>query len=104
MPGLAILEIPVPQGHHAFLYLYEGEARVGPQAASVALPRGAAGVLGDGHSVRIEAGAGGARALLLAARALNEPVVQYGPFVMNTRAQIDQAVADYRSGRLAATG
>jgi redox-sensitive bicupin YhaK (pirin superfamily) len=104
LPALANLEIPLPQGHHAFLYLYEGEARVGPQSAGVSLPRRAAGVLGDGSSVRIEAGADGARALLLAARALHEPVVQYGPFVMNTRAQIDQAVADYRSGRLAATG
>jgi redox-sensitive bicupin YhaK (pirin superfamily) len=102
LPGSATLDIPVPQGHNAFLYLYQGEARVGPQGASSALPRGAAGVLGDGQSVRIEAGAEGARALLLAARALHEPVVQYGPFVMNTRAQIEQAVEDYRSGRLGA--
>jgi hypothetical protein len=52
--------------------------------------------------VRIEAGAAGARALLLAARPLGEPVVQYGPFVMNTRAEIEQAVEDFRSGRLGA--
>ena len=93
------VEIPLPQGHNAFLYLYEGDARIGPEGAAGALPRGSAGVLSDGGSVAIQAGADGARALLLAARALGEPVVQYGPFVMNTRAEIEQAVEDYRSGR-----
>jgi redox-sensitive bicupin YhaK (pirin superfamily) len=44
----------------------------------------------------------GARLLLLAAKPLREPVVQYGPFVMNTREEIEQALADYRDGRLAA--
>ena len=103
----ARVEIPLSQGHNAFLYLYEGDARVGPDGAASALPRGAAGVLSDGQSVAIQAGAVGARALLLAARALNEPVVQYGPFVMNTRGEIERAVEDYRSGRFgvaAATG
>jgi quercetin 2,3-dioxygenase len=102
LPALATLNVPLPQGHNAFLYLYDGEAQVGPQGSASALPRRAAGVLGEGSSVRIEAGAEGARALLLAARPLHEPVVQYGPFVMNTRAQIEQAVEDYRSGRLGA--
>jgi redox-sensitive bicupin YhaK (pirin superfamily) len=50
----------------------------------------------------VEAGADGARFLLLAAKPLREPVVQYGPFVMNTREEIEQALADYRDGRLAA--
>ena len=103
LPSAGAVELPVPQGHNAFVYLYEGEARVGASGAGLPLPRGAAGVLGGGESVRIEAGAAGARALLLAARPLHEPVVQYGPFVMNTRAQIEQAVEDYRSGRLAAS-
>ena len=52
--------------------------------------------------MRVEAGADGARFLLLAGRPLREPVVQYGPFVMNTREEIEQALADYRDGRLAA--
>ncbi|HEV7986790.1 MAG TPA: pirin family protein [Steroidobacteraceae bacterium] len=102
LPAGGRVELPVPQGHNAFLYLYDGEARVGPPANSTMLPRAAAAVLGDGTTVRIEAGAGGARLLLLAARALHEPVVQYGPFVMNTREQIEQAVDDFRSGRFAA--
>jgi hypothetical protein len=101
------VEIPLPHDHNAFLYLYEGDVRIGPDAAARALPHRAAGVLSEGGSVVIQAGAAGARALLLAARALREPVVQYGPFVMNTRAEIEQAVEDYRSGRfggVAATG
>jgi redox-sensitive bicupin YhaK (pirin superfamily) len=99
LPAGAAVELPLPHEHNAFIYLYEGAARVGPASAATLLPRAAAAVLGDGASVRIEAGADGARALLLAARALREPVVQYGPFVMNTRQQIEQAVEDFRGGR-----
>jgi len=102
LQGAQTVEVPLPARHHAFLYLYDGEARVGPAAGARLLPHRAAGVLGEGASVRIEAGAAGARALLLAARPLGEPVVQYGPFVMNTRAEIEQAVEDFRSGRLGA--
>ena len=50
---------------------------------------------------RSRAGEQGVRFLLLAAKPLREPVVQYGPFVMNTREEIEQALADYRDGRLA---
>ena len=57
-------------------------------------------MLSAGDHVQIAAGARGVRLLLLAARPLREPVVQYGPFVMNTRAEIEQAVEDYRRGRL----
>jgi redox-sensitive bicupin YhaK (pirin superfamily) len=49
----------------------------------------------------IEAGAEGARALLIAGRPLNEPIAQYGPFVMNSNDEIFQAVEDFRAGRLA---
>ena len=52
--------------------------------------------------MRVRAGGDGVRFLLLAAKPLREPVVQYGPFVMNTREEIEQALADYRDGRLAA--
>ena len=96
-PG-AVFEEALPAGHNAFLYAYEGDALVGEDRKP--LPHRAAGLLSAGESVRIEAGAGGARLLLLAGRPLREPVVQYGPFVMNTREEIEQAIADYQAGVL----
>jgi redox-sensitive bicupin YhaK (pirin superfamily) len=87
--------------YNAFIYVYEGEAAVGPAGEARPLPHRSAGVLSSGEQVRVQAGAQGVRFLLLAARPLREPVVQYGPFVMNTREEIEQAVEDYRSGRLA---
>jgi redox-sensitive bicupin YhaK (pirin superfamily) len=97
-PG-AVFEAPLPPGHSAFLYAYEGEARIGEARKPV--PHRAAGLLGEGDAVRIEGGQAGARVLLLAAKPLHEPVVQYGPFVMNTREEIEQAIADYQSGAFA---
>jgi hypothetical protein len=90
----------LPPEHGAFLYVFAGAAQVGP-GGGIRVPRGAAAVLGEGESVTIEADADdGARVLLLAARPLNEPVARYGPFVMNTKQEIQQAIADYQSGRL----
>ena len=96
-PGAAFDEA-MPPGHNAFLYVYEGEGLVGEERKPLA--RRAAGLLSEGEKVRIEAGPQGARVLLLAGRPLREPVVQYGPFVMNTREEIEQAIADYQSGAL----
>src|SRR5215469_5339961 len=93
----------VASGYNAFIYVYEGDAAVGAAADARPLPHRSAGVLSSSGPVRVQAGAQGARFLLLAALPLREPVVQYGPFVMNTREEIEQAVEDYRSGRLAAT-
>jgi len=91
----------LPAGHSAFVYAYEGSLAIGPAAERRNLEAQAAGVLstGEGH-VEITATAGPARFLLLAARPLHEPVVQYGPFVMNSREEIEQALADYRNNRL----
>ena len=97
-PGEA-REVPLPAGHNAFLYVYEGEALVGEERKPLA--HRAAGLLSDGGSVRLEAGEKGARVLVLAGKPLREPIVQYGPFVMNTREEIEQAIADYQSGALA---
>ena len=90
---------PTASGYSAFLYTYEGSVEIGE--AGTMLPHRAAGVLSAGDRVRARAGEEGARFLLLAAKPLREPVVQYGPFVMNTREEIEQAIADYRDGRLA---
>jgi redox-sensitive bicupin YhaK (pirin superfamily) len=97
-PG-AVLDAPLPAGHNAFLYAYEGEAAVGEDRK--ALPHRAAGLLSQGDAVRVQAGDNGARVLLLAGKPIGEPMVQYGPFVMNTREEIEQAIADYQSGAFA---
>jgi redox-sensitive bicupin YhaK (pirin superfamily) len=102
LPAGAEFSAPVAADHNAFIYTYEGEARLGPANGDKPLPHRAAGVLSDGDTVRVQAGKEGTRFLLLAAKPLHEPVVQYGPFVMNTREEIEQALADYRDGRLAA--
>jgi redox-sensitive bicupin YhaK (pirin superfamily) len=102
LPAAAEFTAPVAAGHNAFLYTYEGSAQIGPAGNPKPLQHRAAGVLSDGDSVRVQAGAEGVRFLLLAAKPIREPVVQYGPFVMNTREEIEQALADFRDGRLAA--
>lgn len=102
-PG-ALLEQPLSDRHNAFVYVYRGGLQVGPgEGEAVALQRMAllANTPGsDGVRLR-NAGPEPARALLIAGRPLDEPIVQYGPFVMNTVEQIHQAVDDFRSGRLA---
>ena len=61
--------------------------------------RGDLAVLGDGSSAQAQAGEAPTRFLLVAGRPLREPMVKYGPFVMNTRAEIIQAVDPFSSGR-----
>jgi len=90
----ATLEVPVPEGHSAILHPYEGSARVAGQAVA----EGHLAVLGDGGRIALSAEAP-ARLLLLAARPWREPIARYGPFVMNSREDIVQAVQDYQAGR-----
>ena len=80
------------------MYPYEGSVSIGPSQQVLELQ--AVGVLSEGDCIEVNAGGEGAAFLVLAARPLREPVVQYGPFVMNTRAEIEQAIADYQNGHL----
>lgn len=89
---------PVPVSHHSFLYVYEGDLAVGNQLERA--PRQAALVLGEGDQVTMQSGAQGAKAIWLAAKPLHEPIVQHGPFVMNTQEEIMQAITDYQQNRL----
>lgn len=95
-PGQAI-DLPVPATHQAMLYVFEGWLAVDGQDVE----RAHSVLLGEGSELRIAAGDQGVRVLLLAGRPLGEPVAQYGPFVMNTQDEIEQALTDYRGGVLA---
>jgi redox-sensitive bicupin YhaK (pirin superfamily) len=88
----------VPRGHEAFVYAFEGSVSVGAPGSERTLARGEIAVLGDGEHVRLVVAGEAARALVVAGKPLNEPVVHYGPFVMNTRAQILEAVRDFERG------
>jgi redox-sensitive bicupin YhaK (pirin superfamily) len=90
----------LPVNHTAFAFVYEGAARIGSGDGAAAVQRGELAVLGPGGRVEIAAAGGPARLLLVAARPLGEPIARYGPFVMNTDAEIRRAIDDYRAGRL----
>ena len=93
----AALDVPVPASHNAFVYVFEGSADI----AGNTVRTHAAALLTDGEHLPLRGGADGARLLLLAGKPLNEPIAQYGPFVMNSHAEIEQALRDYRDGTLA---
>jgi quercetin 2,3-dioxygenase len=100
-PGAQFLQV-LPQDYAAFLYVFEGSVRVGDEEQVVGMHELA--VLSAGAQIRltgVTAGAGltGARAILVAGRPLREPVAKYGPFVMNTRAELQQAFEDFQNGR-----
>ena len=94
LPRGNAVRVPVPAGHNAFAYVFEGGAEIG----GTEVPTSALAVLGPGDGVAIRAGTA-ARLLLVAGRPLAEPVARYGPFVMNTEAEIRQAIRDFQSGR-----
>jgi redox-sensitive bicupin YhaK (pirin superfamily) len=94
----AAFDQPLPESHNAFVYVYRGSLVFGAQP----VPMQRMAILANaGDGVHLAAGADGARAILVAGRPLKEPIVQYGPFVMNTQQEIFQAVEDFRAGRLA---
>lgn len=92
-PGGA-LNVPLPRNHTAFLYVTEGFLSVEGRE----VPEKNLAVLTPGDVVRVRGGQG--RGLLIAGRPLGEPVSRWGPFVMNTDDEIQQAIADYRAGTL----
>ena len=84
----------LPEQHSAFLYVFEGAVRAGATLVNA----GDLAVLGAGTEVRLSS-AQESRAILVAGRPLHEPVARYGPFVMNTREQLLQAVEDFQQGK-----
>jgi redox-sensitive bicupin YhaK (pirin superfamily) len=86
----------IPATHAVYVYPFEGAVEI----ADRVLETHQGGILGSGDALEVKAGADGARFLVLAGRPLKEPVVQYGPFVMNTREEIQRAIRDYQNGEL----
>lgn len=98
LPAGALFSTALPASHNAFLYVYRGAAQVAD--THVATQRMAIlSNTADADGVTVAA-VEPTRLILVAGKPLNEPIVQYGPFVMNTQEQIHQALEDYRSGRL----
>ena len=96
LPAGATFREAVPHGHATFAYVDHGEVRFGPEQTPARAP--ALVIFGDGDTVEASAGSGGGRFLLAGARPLGEPIARHGPFVMNTRAEIEEALRDLRSG------
>lgn len=92
----ARFELAVPKEHQGFIYVFEGSAT----SQSHALSQHSLAVLGQGDAVAVTAGEKGTRFILVMGKPLGEPIVQYGPFVMNTREEIGQAMADYQNNQL----
>ena len=84
----------LPEQHSAFMYVFEGAVRVGDSVINA----GQLAVLGEGAEIRLS-GEKESRAILVAGRPLKEPVARYGPFVMNSREQLIQAVEDFQNGK-----
>jgi len=91
LPAGARFTAPVKDGYNAFVYVYEGELE--------GIPGHSAAVFSTEGNIEVKA-IGPARFILLAGRPIGEPVVQYGPFVMNTREEVEQAIRDYQAGTL----
>jgi quercetin 2,3-dioxygenase len=97
LPAGATFRDVVPRGHTAFAYVDDGAVLFGPERRSARAP--ALVLFGEGDVVEAFAGRDGGRFLLASARPLHEPIARYGPFVMNTRAEIEQTLEDLRTGR-----
>ena len=88
----------LPVGHHAFVYTYRGSAQI----AGITVSDRHMGVLSDDGEMLEMSCSEPTRLLVIAGKPLNEPIAQYGPFVMNTNEQIHQTLQDYRAGKFEA--
>jgi redox-sensitive bicupin YhaK (pirin superfamily) len=92
--------LPIPRGHSAFAYVFDGQGRFGADDQRViAAPRLV--VWDDGDSVEARADESAVRFLLVSGKPLNEPIARYGPFVMNTKEEIEQTLREIQQGTFA---
>ena len=94
------LVLPIPRGHSAFAYLFEGVARFGAEDNSV-ITAPKLIVWSDGDSIEVHGANKPARLLLVSGQPLNEPIARYGPFVMNTQEEIQQTLRELQQGTFA---
>ena len=87
---------PVPEGHTALAYVFEGSGRFGSDPQDVEAVRMV--LFGEGDRIEVSAGAQGVRFMLIAGAPFREPIVPYGPFVMNTLEEIQQTLEELRNG------
>ena len=102
VPAHASFTRQITRGHTAFAYVFEGEAAFAGDDQNVA--HTTLVVLGDGDYVKVVTAESQVRFLLVSGKPLNEPIARYGPFVMNTRAEIEQALRDLREGTFVWSG
>jgi redox-sensitive bicupin YhaK (pirin superfamily) len=102
VPAHASFTRQIARGHTAFAYVFEGEAAFAGDDQQVSHTRLV--VLGDGDYVKIVTAESPVRFLLVSGKPLNEPIARYGPFVMNTRDEIEQALRDLRQGTFVWSG
>jgi redox-sensitive bicupin YhaK (pirin superfamily) len=95
LDGGAAHDVELPREHQAFAYVFEGAARIG----GTEVKAGHLALLDSGDHVAVAAGPLGAALVIIAGKPLGEPIARYGPFVMNTREEIEQAFRDYQAGR-----
>ena len=96
LPANTKFSLPTPAGHSALAYLFRGMGSFDEQEHTATAPQLV--IYEDGDAVSIQASEQGARFLLVSALPLGEPIARYGPFVMNTRAEIEQTLAELRNG------
>lgn len=97
----AAFEIDVPDEHACFIYVYEGDVRVTDRSGNpVDVVSGTLALLVGNDGVRLEAGESGAKLLFADGKPIREPIARYGPFVMNTREEVQKAFEDYSRGEL----
>jgi len=102
LPPNATFVHPLKEGYSALIYPFEGSVAVGSADAPRVVKTHQAGVMGEGDTLELRGGPEGGRFILLAGRPLREPVFQYGPFVMSSREDVEQAIRDYQNGELTA--
>jgi quercetin 2,3-dioxygenase len=102
VPAHSSFSHQIARGHTAFAYVFEGEAAFAEDSQNISHTRLV--VWGDGDEIKVTTGETPVRFLLVSGKPLNEPIARYGPFVMNTKEEIEQALRDLRQGTFVWSG